>query len=149
MDVILRQLGELLLKAIPTFLLVVFLSLYLKRIFFKPLEAVLRRRYDATEGARKLAEESLQRAAAKTSEYEAALRGARAEIYHRQEQIHKQLQEQAAAQIAEARRQSEAAIESAKRQIAEEAAAARVSLERDSQQLAARIAETVLRRSAA
>lgn len=149
MDLILRQLGELLLKAIPTFLLVVFLSLYLKRIFFKPLEKVLQQRYEATEGARKLAEQSLERAAAKAAEYEAAMRAARADVYHQQEQIHKQLQEQAAAQMAEARKRSEAVVEQAKQQIAQEAAAAKLSLERESDQLAAQIADTILRRSAA
>ena len=149
MDLILRQLGELLLKAIPTFLLVVFLSVYLKRVFFRPLEKVLAQRYEATEGARKLADESLRKAAAKAAEYEAAMREARADVYRQQEAIHKSLQEQAAAQIAEARKQSEAALEAAKQQIAQEAAAAKASLERESDQLAAQIADTVLRRSAA
>ena len=77
MDKILHQLGELLLTALPTFFLILFLNYYLKFVFFKPLEKALRQRYDATEGARKLAEESLQRAAAKTAEYEATLRAAR------------------------------------------------------------------------
>ena len=149
MDAILHQLGELLLKAIPTFLLVVLLSVYLKSIFFKPLEKVLKQRYDATEGARKLAEESMQRAAAKTAEYEAALRTARAEIYHQQEQIHKQLHEEAAAQIAAARKQAESTVEAARQQIASDAADAKQALERESDQLAARIADSILRRSAA
>jgi F-type H+-transporting ATPase subunit b len=149
MDQILRQLGELLLKAIPTFLLVVFLSFYLKRVFFKPLEKVLAERYAATEGARKLAEQSLERASAKAAEYEAAMREARADVYRQQEQIHRNLQEQAAAQIDEARKKSAAAVEKAKQQIAEEAAAARLSLKGESEQLAAQIADAVLRRSAA
>lgn len=149
MDQILRQLGELLLKAIPTFLLVVFLSFYLKRMFFKPLERVLAERYAATEGARKLAEESFQHASAKAAEYETAMREARADVYRQQEEIHRKLQDQAAAQIAEARKRSEAAIEAAKQQIAQEAAAAKVALKSESDQLAARIADTVLRGSAA
>jgi F-type H+-transporting ATPase subunit b len=149
MDQILRQLGELLLKAIPTFLLVVFLSFYLKRMFFKPLEKVLAERYAATEGARKLADESLQRATAKAAEYEAAMREARADVYRRQEQIHKDLQEQAAAQMAEARKQSQAAVEAAKQQIAQETSAAKLALKSESDQLAAQIADAVLRRSAA
>ena len=107
MDVILHQLGELLLKAVPTFILVVLLHFYLKNVFFKPLEKVLHQRYEATDGARKLAEQSLERAAAKTAEYEAAMRSARAEVYQAQEQIHKRLQEQHAAQMAEARRRAE------------------------------------------
>jgi F-type H+-transporting ATPase subunit b len=149
MDVILRQLGELLLKAIPTFLLVVFLSLYLKRVFFAPLEKVLQQRYEATEGARRLAEQTLQQANARAAEYEAAMRAARAEVYQQQEQSHRQLQEQAAARIAEARKHAEDGIEEAKRQIAQEAEAAKLYLERESDQLADQIADTVLRRSAA
>ncbi len=149
MDVILHQLGELARKAIPTFLLVIFLTWYLKRVFFKPLEKVLHRRYEATEGARIAAQASMDRAAAKAAEYEAALRTARAEIYQRQEEIHRKLQEEAAARIAEARERAEAALAEAKQQIAQDAAAAKESLERESDLLAARIADTILRRSAA
>lgn len=149
MDAILRQLGELLLKAIPTFLLLVFLSFYLKRIFFKPLEKVLRQRYEATDGARKAAEEVLARAAARTAEYETALRAARAGIYEDQEQVHRQLQEQAAAQIAEARRHAEAAMDEARQEIAREVETARASLDRESDSLAVQIADSILRRSVA
>ena len=149
MDVILHQLGELLLKAVPTFLIVVLLNFYLKAMFFKPLEKVLHRRYEQTEGTRKMAEESLQRAAAKTAEYEAALRAARAEIYHAEEQLHKELQEQQGAQIAEARRAAESAVQEARQQIAADVEAAKAGLQRDSESLANEIAETILRRRAA
>ena len=81
MDETLRQLGGILLRAVPTFLLVVLLHFYLKFIFFKPLGRILRQRYDATEGARKLAEASLAKASEKAAEYEAALRAVRAETY--------------------------------------------------------------------
>ena len=76
MDETLRALGGILLRAIPTFVLVVLLHFYLKFIFFKPLQKVLRQRYEATQGARKLAESSLAKAAEKAAEYEAALRAA-------------------------------------------------------------------------
>ena len=76
MDAMLQALGGILLKAVPTFLLVVLLHFYLKGVFFKPLRKVLRQRYEATEGARKLAAESLERAAAKTAEYATAMRAA-------------------------------------------------------------------------
>jgi F-type H+-transporting ATPase subunit b len=149
MDVILRQLGELLLKAAPTFILVVLLQFYLKRVFFKPLERVLQQRYEATEGARKAAEESLARAASKAGEYEAAMRAARSEVYQAQEQIYKQLQEQEAAQIAEARKRADVAIKAAKADIAQDVEAAKVSLGRESETLANQIAESILQRSAA
>jgi F-type H+-transporting ATPase subunit b len=149
MDVILRQLGQLLLKAVPTFLLVVLLQFYLKRVFFKPLEKVLRQRYEATEGARKAAEASLERASAKAAEYEAALRTARTEIYQAQEQLHKQLQEREAAQVAESRARADAAVKAARDEIARDVEAAKAELRGESEALAAQIAESILRRSAA
>ena len=149
MEEILQQLAELLLKAIPTFLIVVVLHFYLKGMFFKPLEKVLHKRYEATEGARKHAAESLERAAAKTTEYEAALRAARAELYHSQEQIHKKLQETHAAQLLEARQRAEALVKKARAQIVAESEAAKTSLSTDSDLLANQIAESVLRRKAA
>ncbi len=149
MDKIFHQLGELVLTALPTSLLLVFLTFYLKAMFFKPLEKVLQQRYDATEGARKLAEQSLERAAAKTADYEAKLRAARSEIYQAQAQAFKELQDGAAAQIAEARSRSSAAIQDARRQLAEEVETAKAALAKDSDSLANQIADTMLRRRAA
>ena len=63
MEATFQALGQILLKAVPTFVLVFVLYLYLARMFFRPLEEVLKRRYEATEGARKLADESLAKAA--------------------------------------------------------------------------------------
>ena len=60
-------------------------------------------RYRATEGARKLAEESLERAAAKTPNTRQAMRQARAEVYQAQEQLHRRLAEERAAQVQAAR----------------------------------------------
>src|SRR5213596_2130407 len=101
MDAMLHALGGILLRAVPTFLLVVLLHFYLKLVFFKPLEKVLRKRYEATEGARKLAREALDQAAAKTAQYEESLRAAKAQVYQHQEQANKQIQERQAAAIAE------------------------------------------------
>ena len=149
MDAILQQLGQLLLRAVPTFLLVIILHFYLKFMFFKPLQKVLRQRYEATEGARKLAEESLARAAKKTAEYEAALREARAEVYQTQEQIHRELQEREASEIAEARRQTEATIQGAREALAQDVEAAKATLSQDSDKLAEQIAREILQGSAA
>ena len=149
MDEILQQLAALLFKAIPTFLLVVVLHFYLKGVFFKPLEKVLHKRYEATEGARRRAAESLERAARKTAEYETALRAARADLYHSQEQIHKKLQETHAARLLEARQRAEALVEQVRAQIVAESEAAKTGLSADSDLLANQIAESVLRRNAA
>src|ERR1017187_860715 len=118
MDAMLQDLGQLLLHAFPTFLLVVALNFYLKYMFFRPLEKVLQQRYDATEGARKLAAEALERAGARTAQYEAALRAARAEVYQAQEQAHRQLAEHQAAELLAARQRAEQLIREAQRQLA-------------------------------
>ncbi|MDR3700055.1 MAG: ATP synthase F0 subunit B [Candidatus Sulfopaludibacter sp.] len=149
MDQILHQLGQLLLRAVPTFLLVIVLHFYLKSMFFKPMGKVMQERYDATEGARKLAEESTVRASQKTAEYEAAMRAARGEVYQAQEQIHKQLQEREVEELAKARQRSEALIEEARAALAREVEAAKAGLAKDSELLAGQITEAVLRRSAA
>jgi len=145
----LHALGGILLRAVPTFLLVILLHFYLKNIFFKPLEKVLHQRHEATAGARKLAEQSLEQAAAKTASYEAQLRAAKAAMYQAQEQLHKQLQEREAAAVGEARKSAEAAIKLAKRQLADDVEAAKTRLAADSESLANQIAETILRRNAA
>ena len=149
MESTLIALGGILLRAVPTFLLVVLLHFYLKFVFFKPLEKVLHQRYEATEGARKLAEQSLQRAAEKTAQYEAAIRAAKAEIYKSQEQLYKQLQEREAAEVLAARQRADAAIQEAKAALAKDVVAAQTTLAADSDALANQIAESILRRSAA
>jgi F-type H+-transporting ATPase subunit b len=149
MDAILRDLGGILLRAVPTFLLVIFLHFYLKSVFFGPMQRVLQKRYEATEGARKLADESLARASAKTAEFEAAIRAAKAEVYHVQEQLHKQLQEQQAEELLAARKQAEALVAQAKADLAKDVQGAKAGLARESELLANQIAESILRRSAA
>jgi F-type H+-transporting ATPase subunit b len=149
MDATLHQLGDILLRALPTFALVVLLYFYLKIVFFKPMANVLRERYDLTEGARKLAEQSLKNAAQKTAEYEAAIRAARAEVYQAQDRLHKELQEREAADLVSARQRAEAAVHQAREQLAQDVESAKGSLEHDSEMIANQIAESILRRSAA
>jgi F-type H+-transporting ATPase subunit b len=144
MERTLHDLAGLLLKAVPTLLLVLVLHFYLKRMFFRPLERVLKARYDATEGARKLAEESLARASEKAAEYEQAIRAARAEIYREQEQFRQQLRQQQAAAFQEARRNADELVKQAGESLAGELAEARQTLERESQTLAGRIVERIL-----
>src|SRR6185369_14484027 len=115
-----QQLADILLKAVPTFILLVLLHFYLKYIFFKPMEKVLHERYLATEGARKVAQESLERAAAKTAQYEAAIRAARNEIYQAEERLQKQLQEKETGELQAARQKAEALVVEAKTQLAQE-----------------------------
>ena len=149
MEETLRQLGRILLQAIPTFLLVILLHFYLKFIFFNPLKKVLRLRYEATEGARKLAEASLAKASEKAAEYEAALRTARSETYKELEQLRRQLQDERSAGVRDARARTEAAAAQAKATLGAEVAAIKQNLDAESDLLADRIANKILRGRAA
>ncbi len=149
MDAMFHDLGQLLLHALPTFLLVVALTFYLKYVFFKPLEKVLQQRYDATEGARKLAAEALERAAAKTAQYEAALRAARSEVYQAQEQAHRQLADRQDAQLLAARQRADELVKEAQRQLAADAETLKRELAAGSDALANQIADSILRGRAA
>ena len=137
------------LKALPTFLLVVALNFYLKYVFFRPLEKVLRQRYDATEGARKLAAEALDRAAAKTAQFEAALRAARSEVYQAQEQAHREVADRQAAQLLAARQHTEELVREAQRQLGLDAEVLKRELASGSDALATQIADSILRGRAA
>jgi F-type H+-transporting ATPase subunit b len=149
MDAMLHALGGILLRAIPTFLLVVLLHFYLKSIFFKPLEKVLHKRYEATEGARKLAQQNLEQAAAKTAQYEESVRAAKAKLYQAHEQMHKEMQEREGAALAEARARADASVKAARAQLATDVAELKTQLAAQSDALAGQIAESILRRSAA
>src|SRR6185312_6690825 len=122
MDAMLHALGGILLRAVPTFLLIILLHFYLKGIFFKPLEKVLGDRYNATEGARKLAEQNLAQAATKTEQFEKALFAAKSEVYQAQEKAFKALQDQHSAALASARAAAEAEIKRAKAALAADVA---------------------------
>src|SRR5260370_4762586 len=145
MEETLHQLGGILLRAVPTFIIVVLLHFYLKFVFFKPLQQVLRRRDEATEGARKRAEASLLNASEKAAQYEAALRSARAETYKELEQLRRNLQDFRAAGVKEARASAEAAVARTKSSLAAEVAGLKKDLEAEARALAARIAAKILK----
>jgi F-type H+-transporting ATPase subunit b len=144
MESILQALGGILLRALPTFILVILLHFYLKHMFFGPLEKVLHRRYELSEGARTAAEQSLQRAAAKVEEYESALRAARAEIFQGQEETHRQLQSEHEQAVREARSEVEAAIQQAKAELESDVDSAKRDLQGQSDTLAEQITSAIL-----
>jgi F-type H+-transporting ATPase subunit b len=145
----LQALSGILLKAVPTVILLIILHFYLKAVLFGPLDRVMKERRKLTEGARELAEASLAAATRKADEYEAKLREARAAVYKQQEEIRKRWLEEQAQQVAEARTRSEATVKTAREAIAQDAAGARKSLQDTSAAVADRIVATVLGKRAA
>jgi F-type H+-transporting ATPase subunit b len=148
MDQTLQALGGILLKAIPTAVLLLVLLFYFKAMLFGPLDRILEQRRELTEGARQAAERSLATADQKSREFEAKLREARAQIYKEQEEIRRKWLEDQSAQVAQARAKMEASVKDANQSLAAEAAAARASLVSDSAALADQIATAVLTRRA-
>jgi F-type H+-transporting ATPase subunit b len=145
MDKILSDLGGLLIRALPTFLLVILLHFYLKYLFFKPLDRVLEARHQATEGARDAAEKTFQEASRKAAEYEAAIRAARSEIHREQEETRRKWRQQQSSALDESRRSASEMVKQARVQLADEAAAAKTALAGESDRLAGAIAESILR----
>ena len=145
----LQALGGILLKAIPTVVLLIILHFYLKAVLFGPLDRVMKERRKLTEGARELAEASLAAATRKADEYEAKLRDARAAVYKQQEEIRKRWLDEQAVQVAEARTRSESTVKGAREAIAQDVAEARKSLQDTSAAIADRIVATVLGKRAA
>jgi len=149
MDKTLQDLGSILLKAVPTLLLLVVVHFYLKFMFFKPLAAVLAKRREATEGARQAAEAAMAQSNSRAGEIEAALRKAREEIYQDQERHRKQLVEQQNQAIEQARQTSHSLVHEARQQVAGETEASKAELATYAETLAEQIAARLLPRRAA
>ena len=148
MDATLDALYNIILRGLPTFFLVLLLHFYLKSTFFKPIEKVLRDRFDATVGARKKAAESVARAEQKAAEYEGAIRHARTEIYKVNEEKRKALAAEITARFADEKKAAESKLAEGKVFVATEVAAARQGLLAETESLAEAITASILRRTA-
>lgn len=137
-------LEEILLAAIPTFLLVWILYFYTRRFFLKPLQETLRKRHDGTRGLREVAEANLALTEKKTAHYEEALRAARAEFYHQQEQERQQSLEQRAERLRQARQQAEEMVSRANREIQKDVEEAKKRLAAESEQIALSVTRAIL-----
>src|SRR5580698_1477859 len=128
MESTLHDLGQLLLKAIPTLFLLLVVHFYLKRMFFRPMAEVLAQRRAATEGLRESAEAMRAKAAEQTKSIEEQLRQAREAIYGEQEEARRRWTGEQGAQLEEARKQSRDLIQQSKQQLDTEAVAAKAQL---------------------
>lgn len=144
MDKILNDLADILLKAIPTVIILVILHQFLKAVLFGPIESMLRKRHDLTDGARKSASASLANAERKTAEYEAKLRDAKSVVYKEQEDTRRKWLTDQADQVVLAKVKATARVATAKDEIAGEASSAKATLERTSDYLAEEIANSLL-----
>jgi len=142
----LQALSGILLKAVPTSLLLIILYFYLKAMLFNPLQKVLKQREELTAGARKAADESLAAAERKAQDYEAKFQHARSEVYKEQEETRRIWMEDQAKQIAEGKARTAATVTATRKQLTDETAAAKQNLVETSAALADRIATMILAR---
>jgi F0F1-type ATP synthase membrane subunit b/b' len=144
MESTLHDLGQLLLKAIPTLFLLLVVHLYLKRMFFRPMADVLGKRRAATDGLRESADAMRAKAGEQTKSIEDQLRQARESIYQEQEEARRVWITDQSAQLDQARQQGRELIQQSKFQLDDEAAVAKNQLAESSDALADQIANALL-----
>jgi F-type H+-transporting ATPase subunit b len=145
MDNTLKQVGELLLGAIPTAVLLLLLYAIYQALVRKPLNRVLDQRRERTEGAILKARADVAAAEARTQEYEQKLREARLAIFKAQEARRQHAQQLRAQALAEARSRAQQQIREAKAAIEQDMVEARAGLQGEIDRLAAEIIKTILK----
>ena len=120
----------------------------LNTLIFKPILAVSESRAKAVRDARELAASAAQTAAEAAATFDRTLATARAEVYGQTDEARRTALARRAAVMAETKQETERALHDATTRLAEQAAAARSSLERDAAALAGDIVGRVLGRTA-
>lgn len=144
MDLILKQVGDLLLGAVPTVLLFIVVVLAYQFLVQAPLSRTLSERRARTQGAIEEAHKAIARAEERAAEYSAKLRQARAEIYRMREQRMKQWAAERDAALDVARKSAGARVSQAKAEIEAQAAQARQGIQSSAGELAGRVVSAVL-----
>jgi F-type H+-transporting ATPase subunit b len=144
MDQTLHQLGELLLGALPTSILLALLYALYALIVHRPLGRVLEERRSKTEGAIEQSRADIAAAEARTAEYEQKLREARAAVFRTQEARRQSALQARTHAVGEARKKAEAQVTAAKQAIEADRAAAESGLQREAAALAQEIVRRVL-----
>jgi F-type H+-transporting ATPase subunit b len=144
LDLILHQLGDLFLHSVPTVVLFLVLVVAYRLLVHAPLLRVLAERRERTSGAMANAEAAIRAADARSQEYEAKLRAARAEIFHAREQRTQLLQRERERVLEEARHAAHERIRTARQRLESEAAEARHALEAKADALAVDILRAIV-----
>jgi F-type H+-transporting ATPase subunit b len=145
MDTTLKQVGELLLDAVPTIVLLLLLYAIYQNLVRKPLERVLQERRDRTEGAALKARSDIAAAEARTQEYEQKIREAKVAVFKAQEARRQQAQQMRAQALAEARTKAQEQIRQARLAVEKDMEEARAGLQADTARLATEIIRTILK----
>ena len=144
MDETLHQLGGLLLGAVPTVILLTLLYVLYTTIVHRPLRRVLEERRSKTEGAVERSRADIAAAEARTAEYEQRLREARATVFRAQEARRQAALDARGQALNEARKEAQAQVQVAKKDIEADRAAAQATLQGEAAALAQEIVRRVL-----
>jgi F-type H+-transporting ATPase subunit b len=145
MDQTVRQLGELLLGAVPTTILLALLYFLYTVLVHKPLTATLAERRARTEGALEKARADIAAADARTAEYEQRLREARLKIFKNLEARRQRATQSRVEAAAQARARTQEEVKAARASIEQDKQQAMTKLQADAERLAAEIVRVVLR----
>ena len=145
MDQTVRQLGELLLGAVPTTLLLALLYFLYTVLVHKPLKAILAERRSRTEGALEKARADIAAAEARTADYEQRLREARLKIFKNLEARRQQAAQARSEAAAQARTWAHEQVKSARVGLEQDKQQAMANLQAEAGRLATEIIRTVLR----
>jgi F-type H+-transporting ATPase subunit b len=129
---------------VPTVVLFLLLLVAYRLLVHATLLRVLAERRERTTGAVAKAEAAIRAADARSQEYEAKLRAARAEIFHAREQRTQELQQERERVLEEARHAAHEQIRTARQRLESEAAEARQALEARADVLAADILRAIV-----
>jgi F-type H+-transporting ATPase subunit b len=145
MEQTLKQVGELLLGAIPTAILLLLLYVAYSVLVEGPLHRILAKRRELTEGAVIKARADVAAAEARTEEYEQRLHEAKAAIYKAMESRRQAAQHARDEVIALAREAAHQQIRAAQAAMEQEMVEARAGLQAESERLANQIIQVVLK----
>ena len=145
MEQTLRQLGELLLGAVPTVILLAILYILYTFIVHRPLVAVLAERRARTEGAMEKARADIAAAEARTAEYEQRLREARQKVFKNLDAKRQQAMQRRSEAVEEARARAQEQVKASRAALENDKAEAAGRLESEAGRIAAEIIRTVLR----
>jgi F-type H+-transporting ATPase subunit b len=144
MDRILHQLGDLLVGSVPTAIIFVLLVVAYRFLLYAPLTRTLAERRERTHGAIEKAVDAIAAADAKSQEYEAKLRAARAEIFRHREQMIQHWNVERDRALSSARLAAQERVRAAEATLKAQAEEARKEIEASTEQLAAQILQAIL-----
>jgi F-type H+-transporting ATPase subunit b len=124
------------------------LTVVIDRLLLRPVLGVIRKREEAIESARALAQRSIVEAKAATEEFERKTSAARAELYREMDDMRRVALNRRAEIVAETRAEAEAQVADASRRLEAEARDAKARLEAEAQALGLTAAEKILGRKA-